>query len=382
MADIDPAAGTAGATEKSSKLGQPRTRRIIIGVGLLLVAAGLAWFVHYQLVGKYSEGTNNAYIQADAITVASKVGGYVEDVLVTDNQLVKAGQPLLRIDPRDYRAQSAQFQAQSAMADAEIEGIRAQLGEQQAVIASARADLDAATGDAGFAAGEVARYEPLAASGAESRERLSTLRNAARQASARTARARAMLASAERRVATLQAQIAEARARGAAARAQLAAADVNLKSTVIRASTAGRIGNKTVRVGQFVQPGMRLMSVVPDQIYIAANFKETQLGLMRAGQPAVIEVDALPGVELHGRVESLSPGTGAQFSLLPPQNATGNFTKIVQRVPVRVSILAGPETRALLVPGMSVEVSIDTRSGRESRERIEREQEALHRAAP
>lgn len=381
LADIDPG-DNAITADKPSALANPRNRRIIAGGGLLVLLLGAVWLVRYELVGKYIEGTNNAYIEADAVTVASKVAGYVDAVLVADNQLVRAGQPLLRIDPRDYRAQSAEYQAQSAMADAEAEGSRAQIAEQQAAIASARADLDAASGDAAYAAAEVARYEPLVVTGAESREKLSTLRNQARQASAKAARARAMLASAERRIATLDAQIAEAHARGSASRAQLAAADVNLRSTLIRASTAGRIGNKTVRVGQFVQPGMRLMSLVPDQIYIAANFKETQVGLMRIGQPVRIEVDALPGVELHGRVDSLSPATGAQFSLLPPQNATGNFTKIVQRVPVRISVLAGPETRALLVPGMSVEVKVDTRSGRDSRDRIAAEQEKLDRAAP
>lgn len=377
MADIDPSGDNAIATEKQPPLANPRTRRIIAGLGLLVLLIAVAWFARYQLVGKYIEGTNNAYIQADAVTVASKVGGYVEEVLVADNQVVKAGQPLLRIDPRDYRAQSAQYEAQSAVADAQAAGIRAQLAEQQAAIQSARADLDAASGEAAFAAAEVARYEPLIASGAESREKLSSLRNQSRLAAARAARARAMLASADRRIATLEAQVTEARARGSASRAQLAAADVNLRSTLIRASTAGRVGNKTVRVGQFAQPGTRLMTVVPDAIYIVANFKETQVGLMRTGQPVTIEVDALSGLELKGKVDSLSPGTGAQFSLLPPQNATGNFTKIVQRVPVRISVLAGPETRALLVPGLSVEVKVDTRSAADSVDRIEREQEAL-----
>ncbi len=377
VADIDPSADKAIAVEKEPALANPRTRRIVIASALIVLLIGIAWFARYQLVGKYIEGTNNAYIQADAVTVASKVGGYVEQVLVADNQAVRAGQPLLRIDPRDYRAQSAQYEAQSAVADAEAAGIRAQLAEQQAAIQSARADLDAASSEASFAAAEVARYEPLVASGAESREKLSSLRNQSRLASARAARARAMLVSAERRVATLDAQAAQARARGNASRAQLAAADVNLRSTVLRASTAGRIGNKTVRVGQFVQPGTRLMTVVPDAIYIVANFKETQVGLMRVGQPVTIEVDALSGLELRGTVDSLSPGTGAQFSLLPPQNATGNFTKIVQRVPVRISVLAGPETRALLVPGLSVEVKVNTKSAADSVDRIEREQEAL-----
>src|SRR5690606_17473417 len=154
---------------------------------------------------------------------------------------------------------------------------------------------------------------------------------------------------------------------GKGARAQREAAGVDLSSTLVRASIAGRVGNKTVQLGQFVQPGTRAMSIVPvDKLYISANFKETQAGLVRVRQPVTIEIDALESIELHGRVESFSPGTGAQFSLLPPENATGNFTKIVQRIPVRISIDAGPETRALLIPGMSVTASVDTRSARGS----------------
>jgi membrane fusion protein (multidrug efflux system) len=145
---------------------------------------------------------------------------------------------------------------------------------------------------------------------------------------------------------------------------------------VLRASIDGRVGDKTVRVGQFAQAGTRLMSIVPvKQLYVEANFKETQLGLMRVGQPVTLEVDALPGVEIKGHVQSVSPGTGAQFSLLPPQNATGNFTKIVQRIPVRIAIDAGPETRALLVPGMSADVTVDTRSAKGAVKRIREEQD-------
>jgi membrane fusion protein (multidrug efflux system) len=145
---------------------------------------------------------------------------------------------------------------------------------------------------------------------------------------------------------------------------------------VVKASVAGKVGELTARVGQFVQPGLRLMSVVPvEQLYLEANFKETQLGLMRPGQPADIEVDALPGVTLHGHVASLAPGTGAQFSLLPPQNATGNFTKIVQRVPVKIAIDADPALKRLLLPGMSVSVSVDTRSARDEIERLKNRQQ-------
>ncbi|MFS2117762.1 HlyD family efflux transporter periplasmic adaptor subunit, partial [Herbaspirillum frisingense] len=171
---------------------------------------------------------------------------------------------------------------------------------------------------------------------------------------------RAALDAAQLRVRSLQAQVRQAQAQGETAKAQYDAASVNLGYTEIRASVDGRIGDKQVRVGQFVSAGTRMMTVVPTRFYVSANFKETQIGLMRIGQPASIKVDALPGVEFHGHVESLSPGTGAQFSLLPPQNATGNFTKIVQRVPVRVAIDATPEETRSFVAGLSVTVEVNT----------------------
>jgi len=376
-----PAGAADDGTDTARARGGGRVRIILLVILLVAVVGGGLWYWRYQTHGKYFQSTNDAYIQSDAVVVAPKVGGYVEKVFVADNQQVRAGDPLIQIDARDYRAQTEQFQAQIGVAEANAEGVRAQIREQQAGIDQARAQLAAAETNLRFARQEVARYAPLAASGAETGERLAQLRNQEQQAVAQAANARAALTTAERRVGTLQAQIGQARSQGRAAEAQLAAANVNLGSTVIRASTDGRIGDKSVQPGQFVQPGLRLMSIVPVQtIYVAANFKETQLGLMRVGQPVKVAVDAIDGVELHGHIESISPGTGAQFSLLPPQNATGNFTKIVQRVPVRVAIDAGPETRALLVPGMSVEVTVDTKSARGSRERIVQEQNALDRA--
>jgi membrane fusion protein (multidrug efflux system) len=143
---------------------------------------------------------------------------------------------------------------------------------------------------------------------------------------------------------------------------------------VLRSTIAGRVGDRSVRVGQYVQPGTRLMTIVPVQdVYLTANFKETQIGLMRPGQPVTIRVDALPGTDLHGTVDSFSPGTGSQFALLPAENATGNFTKIVQRVPVKIRLAAGPETRKVLLPGLSVNVEVDTRGARNTAERIEQE---------
>jgi membrane fusion protein (multidrug efflux system) len=383
MADHDPqsddpigSTATDGSPAKPSPLKNPRVRIVLLLVLAAAVIGGVLWYVRYQSVGKFMQGTDDAYIQADAVTISPKVSGYVDKVFVAENQLVKAGTPLLQIDARDYRAQAAQVQAQIGVAQASAEGVQAQIREQQAAIDKARSDLSAARSDAAFAHSEVARYRPLAASGAETREKLSQLINQSRQADAQVASANAALNSATRRVGTLQAQVHQARAQGQASRAQLEAANVNVGATILRSGIDGRVGDKTVRVGQFVQAGTRLMSVVPvTQLYVEGNFKETQLGLMRIGQPVTLEVDALPGVEIRGHVESVSPGTGAQFSLLPPQNATGNFTKIVQRIPVRIAIDAGPETRRLLVPGMSVDVTVDTRSAKGSIQRIRDEQE-------
>jgi membrane fusion protein (multidrug efflux system) len=182
----------------------------------------------------------------------------------------------------------------------------------------------------------------------------------------------------QRRIGTFLAQIRQAEAQAQGARAQLAAANVDVGATLIRAAAAGRIGNKTVTVGQYAQSGTRLMSLVPlSKLYVTANFKETQIGLMRVGQPATIEVDALEGIKLRGRVQSVSPGTGSQFSLIPPSNATGNFTKIVQRVPVRIAIEASPDAWKLLVPGLSVNVTVDTIGAKGDLDRIEDQQEQL-----
>lgn len=356
---------------QSSPLKSPRVRLALLVGALTILAGGLLWYLDHVNRGQYMQGTDNAYVAADSVVVAPKIAGYVERVFVAENQSVRQGQQLAELDPREYRAQSEQITSQIDVARATGETTRSQIGEQQAVISQAQAQVGAARAEASFAAQEVARYQPLAASGAEPRERLAQLQTQARQARERADAAQAGLLGAQRRVGTLGAQIRQAQSQADAARAQLAAARVNVESTLLKAATNGRVGDLTVRVGQFVQPGTRLMTLVPvDRLFIEANFKETQLGLMRVGQPVSIKIDALPGVKLTGRVASFAPGTGAEFSVLRPQNATGNFTKIVQRVPVRIAIDAGPEVRRLLVPGMSVGVTVDTRSAKGELDRI------------
>jgi membrane fusion protein (multidrug efflux system) len=323
----------------------------------------LAWGAHWWLVGRFIESTDDAYLQADSVTVAPKVSGYITDVYVGDNAPVQPGDRLVRLDDRQYRAALDQAQATIEARSADIARAEAEILQQNANVAQAQAQQRVASLNARHAEDEVRRYRPLAATGAETSERLSALTNDRDQALATLAANEAALRAAQAQIAVSNAQIAQARAQLEAARASARQAGLDLQDTVVRATLAGTVGDRTVRVGQFVQPGTRMMTVVPtQQVYLAANFKETQIGRMRAGQPATLHVDALPGIDLHGAVDSFAPGTGAQFALLPPENATGNFTKIVQRVSVRIRIDAAPDIRALLRPGLSVTVDVDTRA--------------------
>lgn len=358
----------APAQDKPSPLKNPKVRWTLSIIGLLVLAALLAWLAYYLLVGKYKQQTNNAYLQADAVAVAPRVNGYITEVMVQDNQWVKAGEPLVRIDPRTYRATLDQAEAVIAVREADIAAASAGVQGNQSQLVQARTQLKAAEATLRFARAEVARFGPLSASGADTHEHFESVKHDLERAQAQYDAARSQINGAQSQIEAGQAQLAQAQAGLKQAQADAAQAKVAFEDTVLTARIDGRIGNKTAQVGQFVAAGTRLMTVVPLQsLYLSANFKETQLGRMRPGQPAEIEVDALPGTTLHGTVESISPGTGSQFALLPPQNATGNFTKVVQRIPVRIRIEADAETRRILVPGMSVEVTVDTREGAANR---------------
>lgn len=339
-----------------------RRKQILLGAGLLLLALALAYGVRWWIYGRFIESTDDAYIQADSVTVAPKVNGYVAEVYVRDNQQIQAGQELVRLDNRQYQAAYDESQATVASRQADVTRAEADLAQQQARIAQAAAEVDGARANSRYAASQVERYAPLVKSGAETEERTAELRNAQTRASTTLAANEAALRVEQSQTVTLKARLEQAHAQLDVAQASARQAKLNLDDTVVRSTTAGRVADKGVRVGQFAQPGMRLLTVVPVQdLYLTANFKETQVGRMRAGQPVTLHVDALPGEELHGVVDSLSPGTGSQFALLPAQNATGNFTKIVQRVPVRIHVDVPTEARAILVPGLSVVVDIDTR---------------------
>ncbi|HEX4049497.1 MAG TPA: HlyD family secretion protein [Steroidobacteraceae bacterium] len=357
-----PAAPAASPAVAPRGLRNPRVRLGLSVLGALALAVALVVGLRWWVYGRFIESTDDAYLRADVVTVEPRVGGYVQALYVQDNQQVAAGQPLLRIDVRNYQAALSQ---QSADLDARRAGItfaENQVRQQQALVTQNRAQLAGTEANARFAAGEEQRYRMLRDEGVETEERYEQALNQKNQAQASLQAARAGVSVAERQLATMQSALSQSRAQLQSAQAQVNTAELNLGDTLLRASVAGRIGDDTARLGEYVAPGTRLMSIVPVRdVYAVANFKETQIRRMRIGQSATVRVDALGDRLINARVESFSPGTGAQFALLPPENATGNFIKIVQRVPVRLHLLPPADLAERLLPGLSVTVSVDTR---------------------
>ena len=349
----------------------PRGRRIVLfGIGGLVLIAGLAYGIYWWTSGRFIESTDDAYLKADATVIAPKVAGYVAEVYVKSNQSVKKGDPLVRLDNRQYQAQLDLTQATIDARQADLEKAQADMQQEKAQIEQTQAEAQIARVNLRHAQAEYERYVPLDVSGAATAEKLAGLRNNKDQAQANLAAALAAVKSAQSHLAANSAQLLQAQAQIKAGQASLRQSNLDLTDTIVRSAIDGRVGDDTVRVGQFAQPGTRMMSIVPvQQVYLVANYKETQIGRMRPGQPVTVHVDALPDVELHGVVDSFSPGTGSQFALLPPENATGNFTKIVQRVPVRIWLDADAATKERLLPGLSVTADIDTKdAGHEARQ--------------
>ena len=357
-----------------SGMRRPGRRTVLIALGVVALIAGGVWLARWWTVGRFIESTDDAYLQADSVTVAPKVSGYVTEVYVADNQMVKPGDPLVHLDARQYQVALDQALATIDARKADIERAQADIKQKQSNIAQAQAQERVARVSAQHASDEVRRYAPLIATGAESSERMAELTSTRDQANATLAANAAAVDAARSQIGSATAQLAQARAQLEAAEASAQQSRLDLENTMVRSALGGKVGDRTVRVGQYVQPGTRMLTVVPVRsTYLLANFKETQVGRMRVGQPVEMHVDALPGHTLHGVIDSFSPGTGSQFALLPPENATGNFTKIVQRVPVRIRIDTGAETRSVLLPGLSVTVDVDTRSARERDARIDAE---------
>ena len=338
-------------------------KRASLGLALALGVAGAADFGYgYLTTGRYLESTDDAYVKADSTIVSPKVSGYIVRVLVADNELVTAGQLLARIDDRDFRTALDSAHADVASSEAAVRNFDAQIALQQPVIAQETADIAGAEANLQLAQEEQARSEGLMKTGAGTIQRAQQTDAALREKVALLQHGRSGLLAAERKVEVLNTERAKAVAQLDRSRAAAAQAALNLSYSEVKAPVGGTVGARSLRVGQFVQAGTQLMAVVPlDAVYVVANFKETQLTHMRNGQPVEIRIDSFHAVRLRGHVDSLAPASGLEFALLPPDNATGNFTKIVQRVPVKI-VLDDHSLSGLLRPGMSAEPTVDTKA--------------------
>lgn len=321
----------------------------VIGILLAVFVAGVA----YWLDIRDYESTDDAFVAARNFSVAPKVSGYVTDIPVTDNQHVQVGDLLARIDDRDYRNAVDQAKAQVAVARANIDNVKAQIDSQREQIDQAQAQVDQAKAQLEFAQQEESRAKDLVLKGAGTVQHEQQMRSDLQSQQANMTRMNAALSAARLGIKTLEAQLEGAHASLQQAQAGLDQANLNLQYTRVTAAQAGRVVRLSGAVGSFVTAGQSLMMFVPDEVWIVANYKETQLKYMRPGQPVEFTIDAYPDRKLTGHVASVQPGSGTAFSLLPAENATGNYVKVVQRVPVKIVADHWPHDIPI-GPGMSV----------------------------
>ena len=343
--------------------GVPSNRRVPILVGgvvaVALVVGGGLWWNDKQTY----EATDNAFIAADKVAVAPQVDGYVAEVLVSDNQRVAAGQVVARLDAASLQAKLAQAIANAAALDAAVRGVDDKSALETAMIAQKAAGVDSARAQAQMATAELDRYGALAKQGWVSSQRAQSAKAAASTAAAGVAQAQATLEAERRTAESLGSARAQTLAQAQAAHAAVDSARIEVSRTEIRAPVAGVVGAKAVRPGQYVRPGTNLMSIVPlGQAYVVANFKETQVSRLRIGQPVEIHADAFGKQTIRGHIDSFAPATGSEFALIPVENAVGNFTKIAQRVPVRIAVDRKGPLASALRPGLSVEIKVDVRN--------------------
>ena len=341
-----------------------RLKPVVLTVALLAGAGyGANWGRHWWNGGRFQETTDDAFLQSDKVVVAPKVGGFVAELAVGDNQPVRAGEVLARIDDKDYQVVLAQDEADLEKSKASLEGVGSALIQQQARIIEARADVANTSAALAFARQEDSRYAELFAKGAGTSQRTQQAASDLRMKTAALDKANAGYEAAQKQIDGLRSLEAAARATLRRSEINLQQARLNIGYTTVVAPIDGVVGDRSVRRGQLVQPGTNLLTVVPmgEAIFLVANFKETQVGAMKGGQAASITLDAFGDHVFHGRIESFAPGTGSQFALLPPENATGNFTKVVQRVPVRIALDPGDPMIERLRPGLSAQATVDVR---------------------
>ena len=334
----------------------------LAGAAIAIIAGGARYGQEWWANGRFIETTDDSYVGGNVTTIAPHISGFVGRILVADNQFVHAGQLLIQLDPRDYEAASDNAGAVVDARLAALSELQARYVLQQSTILAQAADITASAARLAFARDDAARYQRLAASAAGSRQDSQRADSLAQQSNANLAAAQAKLAAGQDQLKVLTAQIAEAKADLAQAQASLRMAQLNLSYTQIRAPIDGYVGNRAAQEGSYVTTGAYLISVIPSSgLWVDANFKEDQLTRMVPGDRATITADVLPGHVFHARVASVAPGTGAVFSVIPAENATGNFTKIVQRVPVRLILDGNDRDLPLLRPGLSTMAHVDIR---------------------
>jgi membrane fusion protein (multidrug efflux system) len=337
-------------------------KRLMVGAALAVLAGAGMYGYNYITAGRYLVSTDDAYVRANATTLAAKVTGYVASLDVEDNAYVHTGDVIARIDDGDYKLAAAAARDKMATQQATVERIGRQISAQQAQVEQVKAQLISVQAQATRAQSELERQQTLAGKEFASKQTLEQAQSNRDQTAAAVLGAQAAIEQAIANVDVFKAQQQEASRTLNELQTALAKAERDLSFTLIRAPIDGVIGNRAVHTGDFVQTGQRLASLVPlDSVYIDANFKETQLARLQPGQPVAVDVDAIPGHEITGEVLSVSPASGSTFSLLPPDNATGNFTKIVQRIAVRIQVPADVAARRQLRPGMSVVVNVNTK---------------------
>ncbi|WP_267357049.1 MULTISPECIES: HlyD family secretion protein [unclassified Methylobacterium] len=332
---------------------------VLLG-GLAVIALGVGIFFYWLLYMHPYENTDDAFVDARSISIQPKVGGYLVDVPVTDNQHVEAGQILFQIYQRDYQIALDQAKAQVEADQAAIKNIDAQIQAQNANIDVSKAQVATAEAALKFAQEDAARYKDLAERGSGSIQQSQSATSTLQQRQASVQSANASVVAAQKQIGSLEAQKASTQAQLARDTAQVEQAELNLGYTTIRSVQSGRVVRLTGGIGQLAQAGQTLATFVPDDIWVTANFKETQINDMRPGQPVNLAIDAYPARKIHGTVASVQPGSGTAFSLLPAQNATGNYVKVTQRIPVKIVVKDWPKDVAI-GPGMSVVPTVTVR---------------------
>jgi membrane fusion protein (multidrug efflux system) len=354
---------TSSARKTPAGLLRLHLRSVLAAAGAIALLVIASFYGdYYWTTGRFLVSTDDAYVQAHSVLISPKISGYISEVPVDDNQSVKAGEVLGRIDPRDYQTALDQARANVAAAQASINTLTQQIAQQKLVVEQDRQQVVSDQAALVFSQQDFQRYTQLAKTGYGTVQRAQQAQADITERQAALRHDTTVVAAAEKQIDVFEGQLAQANATLAQQQAMEHQAELNLSYTTITAPVDGTVGVRTLRVGEYVQAGTQLMAIAPLQaVYVVANYKETQLTDVQPGQAVTIDIDTFPGTTVHGHVDSLAPASGQEFALLPPDNATGNFTKIVQRIPVKIDIDKNDPLLGRLRPGMSVEPTIDTR---------------------